>query len=97
MAKQYSSELKLKVSDLQVQKYYNKIKNYVQICEIFECSERSLKHWVERYNNTGYIIRKDREEGSYKLKNKHIKEVIKNHNDIQIKDLHLKFQQKFIP
>ena len=36
----------------------------VQTCEIFECSERSLKRWVERYNNTGDIIRKDREEGS---------------------------------
>jgi len=93
MSKQYSSDLKLKAV-----KYYNKIKNYVQTCEIFECSERSLKRWVERYNNTGDIIRKDRKEGSYKLKKKHIKyikEIIKNNNDIHMKDLHLRFQQKF--
>lgn len=50
---QASSDLKLKAV-----KYYNKIKNYVKTCEIFECSERSLKRWVERYNNTGDIIRK---------------------------------------
>ena len=42
----------------------------VQTCEIFECSERSLKRWVERYNNTGDIIRKDREEGSLDQKSK---------------------------
>ena len=92
MGKQYSSDLKLKAV-----KYYNKIKNYVQTCEIFECSERSLKRWVERYNNTGDIIRKDRE-GSYKLRKKHIKyikELIKNNNDIRMKDLHLRFIQKF--
>ena len=93
MGKHYSSDLKLKAV-----KYYNKIKNYVHTCEIFECSERSLKRWVERYNNTGDIIRKDREEGSYKLRKKHIKyikEIIKNNNDIRMKDLHLRFIQKF--
>jgi hypothetical protein len=85
MGKHYSSDLKLKAV-----KYYNKIKNYVQTCEIFECSER--------YNETGDIIKKDREEGSYKLKKKHIKyikEIIKNNNDIRMKDLHLRFIQKF--
>jgi len=91
MGKHYSSDLKLKAV-----KYYNKIKNYVHTCEIFKCSERSLKRWVERYNNTGDIIKKDRTEGSYKLRKKHIKyikETIKNNNDIRMKDLHLRFIQ----
>ena len=64
MGKHYSSDLKLKAI-----KYYNKIKNYVQTCKIFECSERSLKRWVERYNITS-IIRKNREEGSLDKKSK---------------------------
>ena len=38
MGEQYFSDLKLKAV-----KYYNKIKNYVHTCEIFECNERSLK------------------------------------------------------
>ena len=44
-SKQFTPDLKLKAVN-----YYHKIKNYVKVCEIFECSERSLKRWVERYN-----------------------------------------------
>ena len=47
---------------------YNQINNYVQTCEIFGCSERSLKRWVDRFNETGNVDRKEREQGSYKLK-----------------------------
>jgi len=65
MSKHYSSDLKLKAV-----KYYNKIKNYVHTCEIFECSERSLKRWVERYNETCDIIKKDRTECSLDQKSK---------------------------
>ena len=36
--KQFTPDLKLKAVN-----YYNKIHNYVKVCEIFECSERSLK------------------------------------------------------
>jgi len=46
MTKQFTSDLKLKAVH-----YYDKINNYVKVCEIFECSERSLKRWVERYEN----------------------------------------------
>ena len=45
MTKQFTPDLKLKAVH-----YYHKIKNYVKVCEVFECSERSLKRWVERYN-----------------------------------------------
>jgi transposase-like protein len=40
MNKQFSSDFKLKAV-----KYYKKINNYVQVCKIIECSERSLKMW----------------------------------------------------
>tara|TARA_B110000977_G_C10651220_1_gene328055 strand:- start:10 stop:363 length:354 start_codon:yes stop_codon:yes gene_type:complete len=46
--KQFTYGLKLKAVN-----YYHKINNYVKVCEVFECSERSLKRWVERYD---YIL-----------------------------------------
>jgi transposase len=52
-SKQFTLDLKLKAVN-----YYHKIKNYVKVCEIFECSERSLKRWVERYNKNKNVKRK---------------------------------------
>lgn len=45
VVKQSSTDLKLKAV-----KYYKQVNNYTKVCNIFECSERSLKRWVERYN-----------------------------------------------
>ena len=50
MDKQFTPDLKLKAVN-----YYDKIKNYVKVCEIFECSERSLKRWVERKHKTDNV------------------------------------------
>ena len=36
--KQFTSDLKLKAGN-----YYHKIKNYVKVCEVFECSESSFE------------------------------------------------------
>jgi len=68
MTKQFSSDLKLKAI-----KYYNKINNYTEVCRIFECSERSLKRWIEKYEKYKNVDRKKRELGSYKVKKEHIK------------------------
>jgi transposase len=80
MKKQYSSDLKMKAV-----KYYLKIKNYTKTCKIFECSVRSLKRWVEKYNKTGDVKRKKRNELSYKITKEHIKfikEIVKKDPDI---------------
>lgn len=93
MKKQFSSDLKMKAVE-----YYNKINNYTNTCKIFGCSERSLKRWIIRYNETGDIIRKDRQLGSYKLKKIHIKfiiETIKNNNIIHMNLLHKILKNKF--
>jgi transposase len=82
MTKQITPDLKLKAVN-----YYHKINNYVKVCEVFECSERSLKRWVERYDKTKNIDRKTRKLGSYKLEKQHIKfikEILRKHTDIQI-------------
>lgn len=93
MGKQFSEDLKLKAVN-----YYNQINNYVQTCEIFGCSERSLKWWVDRFNETGTIERKEREQGAYKLTKDHIKFIkstIKENNNIHMSELHKKVKDKF--
>ena len=93
MNKQFSSDLKLKSV-----KYYKKINNYASVCRIFECSERSLKRWVEKYDKDKNLDRKPREKGSYKISMNHIKfikDALKNDNTITIKQLHTLIINKF--
>jgi transposase len=78
--------------------YYHKINNYVKVCEVFECSERSLKRWVERYNKNKNVNRKTRKLGSYKLEKQHIqfiKETLRKHSDIQMNFLQELLKSKF--
>ena len=93
MTKQSSSDLKLKAVE-----YYYKVNNYSHVCKIFDCSERSLKRWIERYEQNKSVDRKIRKQGSYKIKKEHIifiKETIKNNNDIHIKVLYELVKIKF--
>ena len=93
MVKQYSSDLKVKAV-----KYYLKHKNYSQTCEIFECSPRSLKRWIEKYKRKGSVERKKRIEKSYKITKQHvdfIKKSIKEKPDILMKNLHVQLSNKF--
>jgi len=93
MVKQASSDLKLKAI-----KYYYKVNNYSKVCRIFECSERSLKRWIERYERLNNVDIKSRKLGSYKIKKEHIKfikDTLKNNNDIHIKVLHELIKNKF--
>ena len=85
MVKQSSTDLKLKAV-----KYYKQVNNYTKVCNIFECSERSLKRWDERYNQNKNIERKNRKQGSYKVKKEHIKfikDTLKKNNIIHMKQL----------
>jgi transposase len=85
MVKQSSTDLKLKAV-----KYYKKVNNYTKVCNIFECSERSLKRWVERYNQNENVERKNRKQGSYKVKKEHIKfikDTLTKNNIIHMKQL----------
>ena len=93
MKKQFTPDLKLKAVN-----YYNKINNYVKVCEVFECSERSLKRWVETYDKNKNVNRKTRKLGSYKLEKQHIqfiKETLRKHSDIQMNFLQELLKSKF--
>jgi len=93
MTKQFTSDLKLKAVH-----YYHKINNYVKVCEVFECSERSLKRWVERYDKNKNVDRKTRKLGSYKLEKQHIqfiKQTLRKHSDIQMNFLQELLKSKY--
>ena len=70
--------MKHKSEDLKILsvKYYIKIKNYKNVCNIFECSERSLKRWINRYIEIKNI-KNIKRYGSYKVKNIYINEIKK--------------------
>jgi transposase len=93
MTKQFTPDLKLKAVN-----YYHKINNYVKVCEVFECSERSLKRWIERYDKNKNVNRKTRKLGSYKLEKQHIqfiKDTLRKHSDIQMNFLQELLKSKF--
>ena len=54
-------------------KYYLILKNASETCRIFECSSRSLMRWVNKYQTSQSIERKDRVNVDYKVQQKHIK------------------------
>lgn len=43
-----------------VQYYLDNKTSYVKTCEIFKCSERSLKRWIELYQKDNEIKRNNR-------------------------------------
>ena len=69
-----SSDYKLSV----VKYYLNNSKNQLQTCKIFDCSERSLMRWIDKYKSTNNITRKKRDYKAYKITNSHIS-FIKQH------------------
>tara|TARA_Y100001980_G_C14392442_1_gene191121 strand:- start:26 stop:412 length:387 start_codon:yes stop_codon:yes gene_type:complete len=71
-------------------KYYLKIKHQTNTCEIFECSQRSLMRWVEKYNKNKTIKRKSRKAVSYKVTQQHIKYIktqLKTNKTISMQEL----------
>ena len=54
MSKHKSEDYKITA----VKYYLENNTNYTKTCNIFKCSERSLKRWIERYNNENSIKRR---------------------------------------
>ena len=79
-------------------KYYNRNKNQVKTCKIFNCSERSLMRWVKKYDKYHDIKRKTRKYIAYKIKNEYVKflkDEIHKDKTITILDLTNKLNNKF--
>ena len=59
-------------------KYYleNNTK-YTKTCDIFKCSERTLKRWIERYEELNEIKRLNRKPVSYKITMEELHKIVK--------------------
>ena len=58
-------------------KYYLKIKNQQETCRIFDCSERSLMRWVEKYKTDEEIKRYNKKPVAYKITKDQVKYALK--------------------
>jgi transposase len=93
MGKHKSEDYKLSAVN-----YYTKSHNQMHTCKIFNCNERSLMRWVNKYNHSNNITRKKRKSVSYKINQEHIafikKEIFKN-KTITMQDLTAQIYNKF--
>ena len=77
MSKHKSEDFKISAVDY----YIENDTSFAETCKIFKCSERSLKRWIERYNNEKSIKRHNRTPISYKITKEQVKYAIKKLKD----------------
>ena len=85
MSKHKSTDYKLTAV-----KHYLTSNNQTDTCKIFNCSERSLMRWVNKYKQNNSVSRKTRKYIAYKITNNHIKfinDTLKKNKTIAISDL----------
>ena len=81
-----------------VKHYLVEDKSQEEICQIFECSRRSLMRWVKQYKNKGNIERQNRTPIAYKIKRQHIaflKQEINKNKTITMEDLLFLLKRKY--
>ena len=75
MSKHKSEDYKITA----VKYYLENNTNYTKTCDIFKCSERSLKRWIERYEELDEIKRLNRKPVSYKITKEQVKYALMKH------------------
>ena len=60
-----------------VQYFLENNASYIGTCRIFKCSVRSLKRWIDRYQNENSIKRHNRLHISYKITKEQVEYSIK--------------------
>jgi len=81
-----------------VQYYLENNTSYVKTCEIFKCSERSLKRWIDRYKKKKEIKRDNRQPVSYKITDEQVKyslKLLKKNEQISMIELAKSIQENF--
>jgi len=82
-----------------VKYYLENDTNYTKTCEIFKCSERSLKRWIERYEELEEIKSLNRKPKSYKITKEQVKYAIqklKENEQITMEELCKIVKKKYI-
>jgi len=88
MSKHKSEDYKITA----VKYYLENNTNYTKTCDIFKCSERSLKRWIKRYEELEEIKRLSRNPISYKITKDQVKYAIqklKENEQITMEELHM--------
>ena len=94
MSKHKSEDYKITA----VKYYLENDTNYTKTCEIFKYSERSLKKWIERYEELEEIIRLNRKPVSYKITKEQVNYAIqklKENEQITMEELHKIVKKKY--
>jgi len=94
MSKHKSEDYKITA----VKYYLENDTNYTKTCDIFKCSERSLKRWIERYEESEEIKRLNRKPISYKITKEQVKYAIqklKKNEQITMQELLEILKKKF--
>jgi transposase len=72
--------------------------SYANTCNIFKCSERSLKRWIDRYEEEEEIKRHNRPPVAYKMKKKHVDyalKLLKANEQLTMDELSKQLEDKF--
>ena len=81
-----------------VRYYLENNTTYIETCNIFKCSERSLKRWIERYQDENSVKRHNRNPISYKVTKEQVKYAIKKlkeNEQITLEELAKLVKKKF--
>jgi transposase len=72
-------------------KYYLKNKDNIRkTCKIFDCKKSTLQRWIQRYNSTKNLTRRNRKNVSYKITKPQVKnvlDVLKKNEQITMEEL----------
>lgn len=71
--------------------------SFVNTCKIFKCNERSLKRWIDKYNNQHNITRNNRSALSYKITQEQVKDalqLLKQNEQITMNELQYQLQKR---
>ena len=94
MSKHKSEDYKITA----VKYYLENNTNYTKTCEIFKCSERSIKRWIERYEELEKIKRLNRKPKSYKITKDQVKysiQKLKENEQITMEELYKIVKKKY--
>ena len=94
MSKHKSEDYKISA----VQYHLEHNSTYVDTCKIFKCTERSLKRWIDKYDDNNEIKRSNRVAISYKITKTQVKEaiqILKQNEQITLIELHKELTKKF--
>ena len=81
-----------------IKHYLVEDKTQDEVCQIFQCSRRSLMRWVEQYKRRGNIERQNRIPIAYKVKREHIrfiKDELRKNKTVTMEDLLYLIKRKY--